>query len=268
MKKTILIPAIALLLIIIGVVIQKQKTTSLPSQSEVKNVDMLQNDQDTEMLAQEVAYHETVKGWYAQPKEAGEYPGIVMIHEWWGLNDNIKETAEELAQSGYRVLAVDLYEGVVATTSEHARALSSSIDKEEALTNMKAATAYLRARGASKIASLGWCFGGARSLELSLSDEDLDATVIYYGQLITDTDQLAGIDQPVLGIFGEEDTSIPVATVQEFDAALDSLVVQNVMLMYPFVGLSFANPSGIFYAIVATEDAWNKTLQFLATNLK
>lgn len=237
---------------------------------DIRNVDMLGGATSTEIVSGEASYYGTAKGWYAEPKEAGEYPGVIMIHEWWGLNDHIKSMAGELAKQGYRVLAVDLYNGKVATSTDQARALTSAVEANptEALRNMKAAAKYLRDDGATKVASLGWCFGGGQSLQLSLSDENLDATVIYYGTLVTDKAKLAAVDEPLLGIFGETDASIPVATVQQFDKALDELGKENAIHIYPGVGHAFANPSGMNYAAEPTKDAWAKTLQFLADNLK
>ena len=119
-----------------------------------------------------------------------------------------------------------------------------------------------------KIASLGWCFGGGQSLRLALA-EKLDATVIYYGNLVTNEDDLSRINWPVLGIFGEQDQSIPVTTVKEFESSLNKLGIKNSINVYPGVGHAFANPSGASYAPEATQDAWKKTLEiFLDTNLK
>jgi carboxymethylenebutenolidase len=134
---------------------------------------------------------------------------------------------------------------------------------------MKAAADYLRnEEGATKIASLGWCFGGGQSLQLALSDEDLDATVIYYGSLVTDESKLSSIEQPILGIFGSKDTSIPVATVQQFDSALDNIGIENEIYIYEGVGHAFANPSGMNYAPEETKDAWDKTVSFLNRHMK
>ena len=115
--------------------------------------------------------------------------------------------------------------------------------------------------------SLGWCFGGGQSLQLAVN-EPLDATVIYYGNLVTDEKQLLKIGWPVLGIFGDKDTSIPVSSVNEFDASLDKLKITNEIYIYPGVGHAFANPSGMNYAPEQTRDAWEKTLAFLDKNLK
>lgn len=205
-------------------------------------------------------------GYYVEPATAGDYPGVVMIHEWWGLNENIEEMARILAAEGYRVFAVDLYDGSVATESGTARELATSVRQspEAAIATMEEALAYLRERGATRLASLGWCFGGQQSLQLSLN-EPLDATVIYYGQLTTD---VASLDGPVLGIFGAEDGSIPVSEVEAFEAALQQEGVENDIIIYPGVGHAFANPSGSNYAPEETRDAWARTLAFLRTELQ
>jgi carboxymethylenebutenolidase len=195
--------------------------------------------------------------------------GALMIHEWWGLNDNIKRVARELAAEGYIVLAVDLFHGEVTNNSERALELVSSINQTEAISNMKSAVAYLREKeNLAKIASLGWCFGGGQSLQLALSGEELDATVIYYGNLVTDESKLAVIRWPVLGIFGDQDTSMPVAQVKEFKSVLDKLGIQNEIYIYPDVGHAFANPTGPNYAPNETKDAWQKTIAFLNHNLR
>ena len=223
-----------------------------------------------EVSAMEITYggDDGYGGYFATPEEDGDFPGVVMIHEWWGLNDNIKNMAETLASEGYSVLAVDLYNGKVALTREEAMAYRQEATTEETTANLRAATAYLKSEGAEKVASLGWCYGGGKSLELALSGEPLDATLIYYGSLSTSTTALSAIDWPVLGIFGETDTSIPTTTVEQFKLALDNIGVQNSIHVYPGVGHAFANPSGDNYAPEETADAWQKTLEFLGENLR
>jgi carboxymethylenebutenolidase len=210
-----------------------------------------------------------LKGYFVKPKNIKNAPGIVMIHEWWGLNDTIREMARVLASEGYQVFAIDLY-GEVATTPERARELSGSVraNPDIAVAKMKLATEYLRNTAqAPKIASLGWCFGGQQSLNLSLA-ETLDATVIYYGNLVTDKAQLANISQPVLGIFGETDTTVKVESVREFEQALTELGVNKSINVYPGVGHAFANPTGNNFSQPATLDAWDKTVKFLKENLQ
>jgi carboxymethylenebutenolidase len=216
-----------------------------------------------------VVTHELADGFLAKPTAPGNYPGVIMIHEWWGLNDNIREMARILANEGYVVYAVDLYDGQVATTSDQARELSTSVrnNPDAAIAKMKGAVAYLKnAEGVDKVASLGWCFGGGQSLQLSMN-EAIDATVVYYGSLSEDREQLANIRGPVLGIFGSEDQSIPVQSVRAFAASLDSLGKRNEVVVYDGVGHAFANPSGSNYAAKETLDAWKKTVEFLDKNL-
>jgi len=240
------------------------------------NANMLERDSQYEVSTSDVQYHADTSGFFARPADDGAYPGVVMIHEWWGLNDNIKDMARQLAGEGYIVLAVDLF-GSVAQTPEEARAQTNSLDQAEAIGNMNAAISYMRERGATSLASLGWCFGGGQSLQFALARGTsanntpplaLDATVIYYGSLVTDEARLTNVEWPVLGIFGEEDSSIPVDTVRMFDTTLDALGTPNEIYIYPDVGHAFANPSGTNYAPKETVDAWEKTLAFLNTHLK
>lgn len=222
-----------------------------------------------DVKSESVTYFENSQGYLARPVTDGVFPGMVMIHEWWGLNENIKEMAEKLASHGYVVLAVDLYNGSVATTSDEARQLIGSFDSQAGIENMNSAASYLLENyGIEKVGSIGWCFGGGQSLNLALNNDDIDATVIYYGQLVTDTEQLSSIEWPVLGIFAELDNGITPEKVREFEAALDNLQISNEIHIYSGVDHAFTNPSGDRYAPEESKDAWQKTLEFLNANLK
>ena len=204
------------------------------------------------------------------------FPAVVMIHEWWGLNENIKNMAESLAKEGYVVLAVDLYNGQVANTTESAQNLVSKVreNPSESINNLQHAVRYLASLenvNSSKIASLGWCFGGGQSLQLALNTEPgypLAATIIYYGNLVSDQESLSKIKWPVLGIFGDQDKSIPVDSVKQFEDALNTNGITNEIYIYKGVGHAFANPSGDNYAPQETQDAWQKTVSFLEKYLK
>ncbi|PIR38005.1 MAG: hypothetical protein COV34_02870 [Candidatus Zambryskibacteria bacterium CG10_big_fil_rev_8_21_14_0_10_42_12] len=241
------------------------------SEQSTNNTDTTVPEANTEQIpltSSMRVYFEDTAGYFVRPDDEVNYPGVVMIHEWWGLNEHIKREAENLAQEGYQVLAVDLYDGEVAETPDRARELSSGINQARATENLRAATTFLRREDAPKVASLGWCFGGGQSLNVALSGESLDATVIYYGRLNTNPGELGRMEWPVLGIFGAEDTSIPVATVREFEEALGEAGVPNEIHVYDGVGHAFANPSGDNYARSETQDAWQKTLTFLRNSLK
>lgn len=239
----------------------------MATSSSDANIALMHRDQALPVTANTVEYFPGTQGFYVQPATPGAYPGIVMIHEWWGLNDTMRDTAKELAGQGYRVLAVDLF-GTIATTQDEARKQTGAFDPAKGKENMRAAVAYLRANGATKIASLGWCFGGGQSLQLALSGEQLNATVIYYGNVVTDIEKLRTIKWPVLGIFAGEDRGIPPKTVNEFRDMLNELGISNSITIYPGVGHAFANPSGQSYAPEETKDAWQKTLTFLQQNLR
>lgn len=223
---------------------------------------------DLEIETTSVPYFGNSNGYLAKPAIDGKYPGVIMIHEWWGLNDNIKQMAEKLASHGYVAFAIDLYDGQVGTTADEARQLRTSFEQSQWTENMNTAVSYLKENHSpSSLGSIGWCFGGAQSLNLALNNEDIDATVIYYGQLVTDTEELSKINWPVLGIFAELDNGIPPETVNQFEYALNEVGVENDITIYPGVNHAFANPSGDRYAPEESKDAWQKTLKFFEDNL-
>ena len=156
------------------------------------------------------------------PTAAGKKPAIVVIHEWWGLNDFVKGKADAFAKQGYVALAVDLYRGKVATDPDMAHQLMRGLPDDRAVRDLKAAVAYLRTRpdvDAAKIGSIGWCMGGGFSLELALAEPTLAGAVIYYGHLVTEPATIAALKVPLLGNFGGQDQGIPPASVREFEAA-------------------------------------------------
>ena len=198
------------------------------------------------------------------------FPAVIMIHENKGLNDNIKSMANLLAKEGYVILAVDLFSGEVTADQKRASELTQAIrdNPSIAIANLKSAMTYLNSLpnvNPDKIASLGWCFGGQQSLQLALNSEEhpLSATVIYYGRLVTEPETLSKIHWPILGIFGDQDKSIPVESVKKFEEALIANGITNEIYIYKGVGHAFANPSGDNYAPKETQDAWEKTVSFL-----
>ena len=226
---------------------------------------------DSETLAYADVDDELVYGYLAYPSGMTEpLPAIIMIHEWWGLNDNIRAMANRLAAEGYMVLAVDLYGGETAANAGAARVKMLEVveNSEQAKENLSQAVGFLNIAGAPAIASLGWCFGGGWSLNSAmLFPEELDATVIYYGQVTNDEEKLRVIDSPLLGLFGGADRGISVDSVNAFEAALQRLRKDYEIHIYPDVGHAFANPTGNNYDREAAEDAWSRTLEFLARNL-
>ena len=223
----------------------------------------------------EVAYGvgadgDSLRGRLVTPADArADLPGLVVIHEWWGLNDNIVDQARRLAAEGYAALAVDLYGGESADTPDGAMALMQAVDDAAAVGNLEQAHAFLRARGAPTVGSVGWCFGGGKSLQAALAlPTELDAAVVYYGQPVTDAEALRPLQMPVLGLFGSEDAAFPPDTLAAFEAALAEAGVEHEIEVYDGADHAFANPSGQSYQADAAEDAWARTTAFLAEHLR
>ena len=215
---------------------------------------------------------QTVQGFLTQPANVDKpLPGIIAIHEWWGLNDNIKAVSERLAGEGYSVLAVDLYGGQVVDQPAEAKQLLQSVmdNPDPAKENLRQAYEYLvQEQKAPRIGSIGWCFGGAWSLNTGLLlPEKLNALVIYYGRLQTDPEILAPLQMPIAGFFGGQDQGIPVKDVKAFESALTGLNKTAEIHIYDDADHAFANPSGKRYNPEAAQDAWEKTITFLAKNL-
>ena len=222
-----------------------------------------------------INYFDSSSGYLAYPSSVNlankKIPGIIMIHENRGLNAYIKDMANTLARQGYVVLAVDLFKGQMATNNDQARLLSTSVRNNpgESIANLQSAVKYVSSLpfvDSSKIASIGWCFGGGQSLQLALNSQNhpLVATILYYGTpLITDAQQLSKIKWPILGIFGDKDQANPLPLINKFKVALDANKINNDILIYRGLGHAFANPSNQNYAPKETADAWQKTLSFL-----
>ena len=212
-----------------------------------------------------------VQGFRSRPRDAKKgTPAIVVVHEWWGLNDNIRAATERLAGEGYVALAVDLYGGKVATTPDSATALMRAAggNVEGNRANLSAAIDYLRAEGAKKVGTIGWCFGGRWSLQAGLvGGSRVQAVVMYYGSPITDPAQLQALQAPLLGLFGSQDQGIPIDSVKAMAAALDKLG-KNETVQFFDAGHGFANPSGKNYNATAAEAAWKRTTQFFQHYLK
>ena len=228
------------------------------------------------VISQTMAYteykDELVYGYFSAPADMFEpLPAVIMIHEWWGLNDNVRAMADRLAGEGYIVFAVDLYGGKTATTPAAARVLMLEAieDVESGRANIQAAFEFVKnTAGAPKVGSLGWCFGGGWSLTTAhLFPDELDAAVIYYGQVTSDEELLAPVTAPILGLFAAEDTGIKVESVNAFRDALQRLRKEHIVHIYPGVGHAFANPTGRRYDAAAANDAWARTLDFLQEHL-
>ncbi len=219
---------------------------------------------------------EALNGYFARPAHAkGARPGVILFHEWWGLNDNIRSMADQLAAQGYDALAADMYGGVSATTPDQAQKLMRNALGNMAKIdhNIDAAYAFLQDQSPDgkprKIGTVGWCFGGSMSFEAAQAlSGKVDATVIYYGFVNDKPEALHKMKAPVLGLFGGQDPGIPTTTVEAFRKGLESLGQHPDVHIYSDAGHAFANPSGKNYRAADADDAWKRTLAFLAKHLR
>jgi carboxymethylenebutenolidase len=278
--------AIALALILVGcgqddgtatdASVAVEQTAAQPAEDTAASIPITEVSPAVPVISEDVAYGETeeqnLRGYLVLPADAVDPPGIVMIHEWWGLNDNIRAMARRLAGEGYAVLAVDLYGGQLAANAAEAQRLMTDVntDRAAALENLRQAYRYLDEFVlAPRIGVLGFGLGGDWALEAGLQLGDaLDAVVMFYGQIITDPQQLASLDAPLLGIFAEMDESIPAREVLGFKGRLSELGKTAQVDIYNGVDHAFMNPSAAAYNDSEAMRAWSAALAFLNERLR
>jgi len=182
-------------------------------------------------------------GYLAVPAGEGPFPALVIVHEWNGLVDRVRQVADAFAAEGYVTLAVDLYQGRTGSSSEENMALVREVqaDQPKMIANMNAAVDYLKARPevTGRVGAMGWCFGGGVALSFGLDGENHDATAIFYGQLIDDPVRLAKLSHEVYGTFAALDQSIPPSAVERFEAALREAGIPNDLHVYDDVQHGF-----------------------------
>jgi carboxymethylenebutenolidase len=211
-------------------------------------------------------------GYLSLPGGTGKHPALVVIQEWWGLNDWVKEQADRFASQGYVALAPDLYRGKVATEPNLAHELSRGLPQDRAMNDLRGAFAYLASRAdvdPKRIGVIGWCMGGGFALDLTLAEPRLAASVINYGHLVTDPAKIASIKTPILGNFGALDRGIPPADVKAFDEALKKAGKSSDVKIYEGAGHGFMNPNNTQgYVKAAAADAQSRIDAFFARHLR
>ena len=216
--------------------------------------------------------NETISGYLALPEGGGKHPAIIVIHEWWGLNDWVKQQAQKYGGQGYVALAVDLYRGKTGATPDEAHILMRGLPDDRGLRDLEAAFAYLASRpdvNAKKIGSIGWCMGGGWSIKLAEDQPKLAAFVVNYGSLPTDPAIIGKIQAPMLGNFGAEDKGIPPESVKAFESAMKSAGKNANIKIYEGAGHAFQNPNNKDgYRPGATADADKRIDAFFAKNLR
>jgi carboxymethylenebutenolidase len=215
---------------------------------------------------------ETATGYLAVPDSPGRHPALVVIQEWWGLNDWVKEQARKFAEQGFVALAPDLYRGKVATDAATAHELSRGMPQDRAIADLKGAFAYLAARAdvdPSKIGSVGWCMGGGLSLQLAVHEPRLAACVVNYGAMPTDPEDIRKVQAPILGNFGADDRGISPQAVHAFEKAMKAADKSIDVKIYAGAGHAFENPNNKDgYRAEAAADAWKRTIEFFNAQLK
>lgn len=215
---------------------------------------------------------ETVHGVLYRPQGTGTFPAIVIIHEWWGLNDWVKQQAQMFAEHGYVTLAVDLYRGQVATDPEMAHELMRGLPQNRGVAYLRSGVAYLKTLKYVKpdrIGAAGWCMGGTFAMQLAIAEPSLRAAAINYGALETDPAQLKKIHAAILGNFGALDRGITPQDVQDFAAAMKAIGHPVDVKDYPDAGHAFQNPNNkTGYRAADTADADSRMFAFFARYLK
>jgi len=210
----------------------------------------------------------TVKGTLAMP-EVTPAPTLIVIHEWWGLNDHIKTMAAELAKEGYIALAVDLYGGKIATEPTVAAQYVGQVDQDASIDIVSSWANWLRTNnnGTGKVGSIGWCFGGGWSLNTSIATK-IDATIVYYGNVAKKANVLANLKGPVLGHFGTEDRFINKKMVEGFEAEMEAAGKSDSLTVHWYTAdHGFSNPTTAIYDQEDAQIAWGRSLNFFNTHL-
>ena len=216
--------------------------------------------------------NETVSGMLYLPAGKGPFPALVVVHEWYGLNDWVKEQASKLADQGYVALAIDLYRGKVASTPDEAHELMRGVPQDRAAQDLLAASSFLRSQknvDPARVGTIGWCMGGGYAFDLAASDPKLKAAVINYGHLASTPTTVKKINAAVLGIFGGQDRGIPVSGVREFEDQMKQQGKKIEIVVFDDAGHGFENPNNKgTYRAEDAQKAWSKTVEFLGQNLK
>jgi carboxymethylenebutenolidase len=223
----------------------------------------------TEMVSYTASDGQPLMGYLARPAEGGPFPAIVVIQEWWGLNEHIKDLARRFARENFVALAPDLYHGAVASEPDEARKLVMELDMPAAVQEIQRAIDFLQEQEAvsgPEVGIVGYCMGGGLVLQTALISSDLGAAVVYYGQPLTPA-RAVQVRAPILGFFGAEDGGIPVPDVEAMYQAFDEAGLENEVHIYEGAGHAFFNDTRDSYNAEAAADAWPRTLDWFRTHL-
>ncbi len=213
----------------------------------------------------------TAEGYLIEPGEGRGLPGLIVIQEWWGLTDHIKDIAGRFADEGYVVLAPDLYDGKVTKDAEEAGLFMQRLSPEKAIETLNGAVTYLKSQDSvdpAKIGVTGFCMGGTYALLLACKNSDIKATAPFYGDVPSD-EVLSQLSAPVLFQGAENDAWITPEKMSKLEHALKKYGKDGDVKIYPGVGHAFFNDTRPdAYDKGAAQEAWKSVLSFFEENLK
>lgn len=217
----------------------------------------------------------SIEGYLAEPPEGEGAPGIVVIQEWWGLNDEIKGVADKLAAAGYRALVPDLYRGKLALEANEAEHLMNDLDFGDAAgQDIRGAVQHLKTTGSSRVGVTGFCMGGALTLLAAVNVPEADAAVVWYGYPPLEYVDASKIEAPLLAHWAKHDEAFPIENVDELENILQSANVTFDFYRYD-AKHAFANKDAdshnlpmLKYNAEAAELAWQRTMEFLGEHLR
>lgn len=252
--------------------VPEETPTAAAAPAATESVGATQRDVISDRLPYGEVGDELVYGYFVFPSDMIEpLPAVIVIHEWWGLTDDVRSVCDRLAAEGFIVLAVDLFGGEVSNTPAAARNLMAAVveDPDTATQNIASAVDFVQnTAGAPRIGMLGYGLGGGLVLDAAINYGDgLDAAVMYYGQVESDQGKLLPISAPLLGLFGDGDRAVPNESVEKFRDAMRKLRKNFEVITYPDTGTDFASPQSNNYDAAVVEKAWQKSLQFLQLHL-
>ena len=209
-----------------------------------------------------------VTGYEAKPEGAGPFPGVVVIQEWWGLDDHIKDMTERFAREGYYAVAPDLFHGEVTDDGDEAMRLTRSMDQDLAVREIDAAVRYIKAQLVSnrKVGLIGYCLGGGMALMGAVRSDDVDAVNPYYGANPNPIELVGRIRCPILGLYaGNDEANRP--SVPAMEEALQRYGKEYEVIVYPDAPHAFFNDRQSNYREEPARDAWRRTLAFFKQHL-
>jgi carboxymethylenebutenolidase len=236
-----------------------------------KAVDEIALQKELEKAVKYISGRDSVSAYFSLPPGDGPFPALIVIHEWWGLNDWIRYNADAFANKGYAALAIDLYRGKSTKNSDEAHELMRGLPPDRVTKDIQTAYSFLQNNpkvDKNRIGVIGWCMGGGYALQAATTLPKLKAVVMNYGSLLSNPENVKKISCPLLGIFGETDRGIPIMDVQNFKTALKESKKESEIIIYRNVGHAFMNPNNKDgYNHEITERAWREIFAFLEKQL-